>query len=271
VADSQRDLFDHVAEGYDEAIPFFRNVGRDLVAFAGLEPGMRILDIGAGRGAVASAVAEATGGSCSVVAGDISERKLKELAALELPGVQTAVVDATALGLPDGSFDAVLGGFVCHILPAPSAALAEVARVLRPGGSFTFSVPGPSADGGWWASYGSIVETFSAKVAGATPNGMTHEPMSWQRRAERAGLRLLEQRDVEVSLPIEGPSAHWEWLLSHGNRWLYDALAEPDREEFARQVLCSLVREHPAHGTRLVAGATIYRLTTSSLIQNSAP
>ena len=49
--------------------------------------------------------------------------------------------------------------------------------------------------------------------------------------------------------------------MSHGNRWLYDALDEVDRREFEQRVLRSLREHHPAQGMRLIAGAEFYKMT----------
>lgn len=45
-----------------------------------------------------------------------------------------AQADATALPYPDAGFDAVIIANALHIMPNPTAALAEIRRVLRPGG-----------------------------------------------------------------------------------------------------------------------------------------
>jgi ubiquinone/menaquinone biosynthesis C-methylase UbiE len=55
-------------------------------------------------------------------------------------------LDATAIDELDGSFDAVFSAFVLHFLAGRVQALAEVARVLRPGGTFEMSVPGPGSE-----------------------------------------------------------------------------------------------------------------------------
>jgi hypothetical protein len=77
---------------------------------------------------------------------------------------------------------------------------------------------------------------------------------------ERIGLRPVDHSHAEVDLPIDGPDAYWQWLLMHGNRWLYELFSESDREEFRLRVLDSLVNHHPAHGKRLIAGAVFERL-----------
>ncbi|MEU2025577.1 methyltransferase domain-containing protein [Streptomyces sp. NPDC016469] len=43
--------------------------------------------------------------------------------------------------------DALVAGFVVHLLDDPAVAVQEIRRVLAPGGVFSFSVPGPAAGG----------------------------------------------------------------------------------------------------------------------------
>ncbi|MFD6952452.1 hypothetical protein A6A08_03695 [Nocardiopsis sp. TSRI0078] len=261
MADSTAGLFDSVADVYDESVPFFASFARRLTAWAGPPPGARLLDLGAGRGAVSLAAAEALGPSCAVLAVDASPRMVDALAALPVPGLRARVMDAAALDLPDRSRDAVLSGFLFHILPDPGAVLREVARVLRPGAALAFSTPGPSSDGGWWARYGEVFEEFRAAHALEAPAGMGGPHPPWEELAERAGLRYTRTAAVEVELPLDGPRAHWDWLLSHGNRWLHDALDEPHRRALERRVLRSLEEHHPTRGHSLIAGAVFHELT----------
>ena len=60
-------VFDRVAERYDEVLPFFSSFARELAAVLPLAPGVRVLDLGAGRGAV---TAEALARACVVTAID---------------------------------------------------------------------------------------------------------------------------------------------------------------------------------------------------------
>jgi SAM-dependent methyltransferase len=65
------------------------------------------------------------------------------------PASCASIVGASALSLPfpDGSFDAVVGTLVLCTIPDPGAALAEVRRVLRPGGRYVFLEHGAAEEG----------------------------------------------------------------------------------------------------------------------------
>ena len=152
--------FDRLAPTYDQAVPFFAETGRSLVEWVGIAPGLRVLDLGSGRGAVSIALAEAVGMDVEIVAGDVSEQMLSRLHALRLPRVDVKYIDATAIDEPDGSFDLVFCAFLLHFLAGRAQALAEVARVLRASGALAMSVPGPGMREGWWAQYNSIVDEF---------------------------------------------------------------------------------------------------------------
>jgi hypothetical protein len=98
------------------------------------------------------------------------------------------------------------------------------------------------------------VDEFAGRIRDVT----RHEPVTWEERAGRVGLRHVGRTGTEVSFPVDGPEAHWSWLMSHGNRWLYDALAPVDRDAFRERVLRSLREDHPSGGTDLIAGAEFY-------------
>lgn len=121
-----------------------------LLAWAKLRSGDRVLDIGCGVGTTAIRIARETG--ASVVAADVSplmlERATRNVAKAGVDGV--VVEHANILDLPyaDGSFDHVLAEAVTMFVDRPRAA-AELARVCKPGGrvlatEFCWSRP-PSA------------------------------------------------------------------------------------------------------------------------------
>jgi arsenite methyltransferase len=107
-----------------------RRATRELLA---LEPGERVLDIGAGPGFLAAEMAEEVGPDGSVDGVDVSESMLA-LARRRGTAVRYAVADALSLPFGDGAFDAAVATQVYEYVADMPAALAEARRVLRPGG-----------------------------------------------------------------------------------------------------------------------------------------
>lgn len=114
---------------------------RQFFVDAGIESGMRVLDVGTGAGDVAFLIASLVGPSGEVVGVDRSTTAIDladERARLDsITNVSFRVVDpfAAAFGEP---FDAVAGRYVLQFQPDPVAALRAVAAHARPGGLVAF-------------------------------------------------------------------------------------------------------------------------------------
>jgi SAM-dependent methyltransferase len=100
-----------------------------------IRPGDAVLDVACGPGNFTRAFADAAGPDGLVVGLDAS-RTMLEQAARERPGDGVEYVRASATDLPfaDGSFDAVCCFAALYLIEEPLRAVAEVARVLAPGG-----------------------------------------------------------------------------------------------------------------------------------------
>lgn len=109
-----------------------------LLRDAGLGPGMRVLDVGCGYGAVAAVAAALVGPAGEVVAIDRDEAVLA--VARERAGADSVVrfVRAEVERPPAGPFDAVVGRRVLMYVPNAGAAVAALAATLRPGGVMAF-------------------------------------------------------------------------------------------------------------------------------------
>ncbi len=133
-------MFDRVAPRYDLANTVL-SLGQDghwrrVTAAAALPPdaraGAAVLDVAAGPGNVAVELVRQ--GAAQVTALDLSFNMLWEGARKGHAGVTWVNGDALALPFGDAAFDAVTISFGLRNVPDPEAALAEFARVTRPGG-----------------------------------------------------------------------------------------------------------------------------------------
>jgi ubiquinone/menaquinone biosynthesis C-methylase UbiE len=111
-----------------------RPVAAELVAWLAPAAGGRWLDVGCGTGALGAAVL-AGADPAALVGVDPSAGFLAHARArLDDRRARFVVADARRLPLADGRFDAVVSGLVLNFVPDPAAAVAEMARVARPGG-----------------------------------------------------------------------------------------------------------------------------------------
>ncbi len=131
-------FFDRVASDWDTMrIAYYdeRVIDR-LAEFAQLTPDMVVADVGTGTGFVAAGIAPRV---ARVIGIDISARILdvagKNLQELGIANVELHEGDISVLPLPDDSVDAAFANMVLHHAEDPSVMLAEMARIVRPGGT----------------------------------------------------------------------------------------------------------------------------------------
>jgi demethylmenaquinone methyltransferase / 2-methoxy-6-polyprenyl-1,4-benzoquinol methylase len=133
---------------------------RAMVATLGVSPSGRVVDVAAGTGLVTSEIVRRYG--CRVVAVDQSEAMLN-LARHKLEHdpmlsrcVEVVQGEAEALPFTDGEFDALTVGYLWRYVDDTAATIAELARVVRPGGtiaSVEFYVPQSRPLRGLWNAY----------------------------------------------------------------------------------------------------------------------
>lgn len=116
-----------------------------------------VLDVATGTAGVAVQLARRTGARVTGI--DITEAMLRRgRAAVRQKGLQTRIAlvsgQAEQLPFPDATFDALTFTYLLRYVADPAATLAELARVVRPGGavaSLEFHVPPqPLLRGAWW-------------------------------------------------------------------------------------------------------------------------
>ncbi len=114
-------------------------VAKEFLAWLGLPPGKRWLDIGCGTGALSQAILE----SCKPgeVLGIDRSAGYVEWARGRVSGAQARfqVGDALALPVETASYDAVVSGLVLNFLPDLRQAVLEMKRAVRPGARSPFT------------------------------------------------------------------------------------------------------------------------------------
>lgn len=142
-----------------------------LVRHAGVRAGQRVLDIGCGTGVVAITAARL---GAQVTALDLTPALLeraRENAQIAGVSVEWHEGDAEQLPFADASFDVVLSQFGHMFAPRPDVALAEMLRVLKPGGTVAFNTWPPELFTG-------RMFILTAKYAPPPPPGVV-PPVLW--------------------------------------------------------------------------------------------
>lgn len=114
-----------------------------IIAAAGVEPGMHVLDVAAGSGEPALALAKVVGPAGHVTATDLAQGMVDVAAANArqqgLTNLSFQRAEAEELPFPDRSFHALTCRFGIMFIPDHARALREVHRVLKPGGRAAFT------------------------------------------------------------------------------------------------------------------------------------
>jgi ubiquinone/menaquinone biosynthesis C-methylase UbiE len=134
-----REYFDQVSSQWDNLRKSFygEEVREAVLNAAQISPDDTVLDVGAGTGFLTQGAAMV---ARKVIALDFSRGMSDEsIAKLGKGKVEFRIGNVERMQLPDSSVDVVIGNMVLHHCPHPKTAIAEMARVLKPGGRIALS------------------------------------------------------------------------------------------------------------------------------------
>jgi SAM-dependent methyltransferase len=231
-----------------------RRLADPLIAFAGPLPDGPILDVGTGTGSVVAALRQADPAR-SVTGIDVAEPYLayaREHA--ECEGATFLKQDAAALDLPDDHFAGAFSCIVMNFLKEPAKALAEMRRVVRPGGVVASAV---------WDFRGGLVyqrilwDTIASldPEAAATRDHIFSAPLGlpdgmvdlWQ----AAGFEDVTRNSLTIRMDFSNFADYWEPLLGgQGPVGGYVASLEPEMQTRVRDAVRAAFLAGAADGER---------------------
>lgn len=188
--------WDRVAEGYAaEAGAIMVPFSKRAVELTPLAPNARVLDVAAGPGTLSLAIAPQV---ASVVALDFSEEMNAHLSRTAksrgLSNLHVLRADGQSLPLPDSAFDAAFSMFGWMFFPDRARGLAELKRVLAPGGSLVVSSWAPLARAPLMAAmFGAL------RAADPTMPPPSYDPNSLE-NPERLASELRDAGFVDVAV-----------------------------------------------------------------------
>jgi ubiquinone/menaquinone biosynthesis C-methylase UbiE len=157
-------------------------------------------------------------------------------------------MDAEALGLCAGSFDAVMCGFAIFWFVNQERAIQEAVRVLKPGGQFGLSM-GAGTDPRWdW--YRALVDEYVKRHKLRTDFGATgYVPLEvLTERLRRAGFGEIQSAVEELEFVYRDADEWWEAQWSHGTRAPLEQMQVEVLEEFREKALKEVRNMHAAGG-----------------------
>lgn len=241
------ETYSAAADHYERpALGFWDRWGAATVSRLALAPGSAVLDVCCGAGGSAIPAARVVGTSGRVLGVDLAVPLLElaraRAARERLTNVEFRPGDATRTQLPSASFDAVVcvfGVFFAHDMPA---FMAEMWRLLRPGGSLAITTWGP----GWCEPASSVfwdcVRDVDASLYRAfNPWDQITTPDALIRLFGSGGIEDAGAQAVAGEHDLDRPEDFWDIVLGSGFRGTVDAL-RPEQSGAVRHHVLTILR-----------------------------
>jgi SAM-dependent methyltransferase len=226
--------FDVAATAYDRFMGRYSVLlSPQLADLAGVRAGQRVLDVGCGPGALTTELVSRTG-AANVAAVDPSA-PFVEAARARHPGVDVRQASAEALPFEARGFDAAIAQLVVHFMTDPVLGIAEMRRVVRPGGVVAACVWDHAGSNGPLALFWDAARSLDPSVADESglPGVREGHLASLFREA---GLRAVASSVLSADLEHPSFDAWWHpFTEGVGPAGAYVAGLSPERRSELRE------------------------------------
>ncbi|XWN33258.1 MAG: methyltransferase domain-containing protein [Devosia sp.] len=234
--------YNAAADSFDSVpLGFWHRHGTKTVASLDLMPGAEVLDVGCGSGASAVPAAKAVGPDGHVTGIDVAENMLRlAIRKAHFAGVRNItfqMADMTASGFPAHHFDTVIANHAIFFVPDMKALVAELWRMVKPGGQLAVTV---------WAKdpFEPAAAIFTQELMHVCPD-MDAPKRPWVRLTAPNDLAQLFADSgaatpvithLEDVQPLMRPDDFWTVANGSGFRREIDQLSHQERTLFRERV-----------------------------------
>lgn len=215
-----QDAWNAIAAGYDEFVtPTHMWLAKQGLKRAGLQSGMRFLDVAAGSGALSIPAARLGARVMSVDLSAVMMEKLNARAGKEGFDLEARIMDGHALDLEDDTFDISGSQYGVMLFPDLPRGVREMTRVTRPGGRVLLHAYGPPQEieflGFFMGAMQVAVPDFEGIPTDPVPLPFqVADPEKLRQEFTDAGLKDVSVETVTEKLEFRSGQQMWDWVVN---------------------------------------------------------
>ncbi len=242
---------------------FLQPMSDEMISMLELREDARVLDIATGTGEPGLTIASILKNG-SVTASDISENMLavaKENAQKRgLLNFETICCEVSALPFEDNTFDAITCRLGFMFFPDIEMALAEMTRVLKPGGRIAASVWNCAEDNFWISNSMEImIRQLQLKLpAPGAPGAFRCAPAGFMHGFfSKAGLKNIRDKEVKAKMPCGTKETYWSFITDAASPLAFSKADTVQQQKIKDEVLLRIDDRFPDGNVQLDSSATV--------------